>query len=222
MICWFLQGQPIDKTKNPTLWRRRFCRNGPVCLRSKTVTSNADHKRGHKPLVPIMSAEILFLTSLRLLYKIFRDTSNNFGLLHLTLGMKTEQITLILVIGALSTTVSQATNSTCYYPNGVASHGGACSTENEDSSCCGPSFVCLSNGLCAVGPDSRRTYAYDYYRSGCTDPYWKSASCPQVCTEREFFTNVSGYSRLMFAQRSIALGAVKAWKAVGTTYTAVQ
>ncbi|KAH4254079.1 hypothetical protein HBH61_171270 [Parastagonospora nodorum] len=60
--------------------------------------------------------------------------------------------------------VAHAT-STCYYPNGVASHGGACGSNSEDSACCGPSFVCLSNGLCAVGPESRRPYAYEYYRS---------------------------------------------------------
>ncbi|KAF1941477.1 hypothetical protein EJ02DRAFT_512401 [Clathrospora elynae] len=98
----------------------------------------------------------------------------------------TTRIASLVSISALITSVSPASNATCYYPNGVANHGGPCISDTESSACCGPSFVCLSNGLCAVGPDTRRTYAYKYYRSGCTDPYWKSPSCSQVCTKSEY------------------------------------
>jgi hypothetical protein len=110
-----------------------------------------------------------------------------FPSLHPTSGRKTYGVMSLSLFGALIS-VAHAT-STCYYPNGVASHGGACGSNSEGSACCGPSFVCLSNGLCAVGPESRRSYAYEYYRSSCTDPYWKSASCPQFCIECKYAAN---------------------------------
>lgn len=78
-----------------------------------------------------------------------------------------------------------ATNSTCYYPNGKENNGGACNPNAEVSACCGPTFVCLSNGLCKPGPDSKKTYAYNFYRSGCTDATFNSTSCPQFCTDSE-------------------------------------
>jgi hypothetical protein len=158
-------------------------------LTFKDGNINADHKRGREPSIDIICAKPVPPIFLRLLYKIFHSTLSNFRSLNLTLGMKSKRVTSFLLFGALSISVSLATDSTCYYPNGVASHGGACSSESESSPCCGASFVCLSNGLCAVGSGSRRTYAYDYYRSGCTDPYWRSASCPHVCTEREYIMN---------------------------------
>lgn len=74
-----------------------------------------------------------------------------------------------------------AANSTCYYPNGEKNNGGACNSNAEVSSCCGPTFVCLSNGLCQPGPDSKRTYSYNFYRSGCTDATFNSTSCPRFC-----------------------------------------
>ncbi|KAJ8113885.1 hypothetical protein OPT61_g4091 [Boeremia exigua] len=74
-----------------------------------------------------------------------------------------------------------AVNTTCYYPNGSRNSGGACNANAEVSSCCGPTFVCLSNGLCQPGPDSQRTYAYNFYRSGCTDATFNSTSCPRFC-----------------------------------------
>ncbi|KAF1850835.1 uncharacterized protein K460DRAFT_350840 [Cucurbitaria berberidis CBS 394.84] len=88
---------------------------------------------------------------------------------------------LLLSIQALISPAVAAKNSTCYYPNGVANRGEACNPDAAVSVCCGPTFVCLSNGLCEVGPDTKRTFAYKYYRSGCTDASWNSSSCPQVC-----------------------------------------
>lgn len=78
--------------------------------------------------------------------------------------------------------VTAAANSTCYYPNGVKNNGGACNANAEVSVCCGPTFVCLGNGLCQVGPDALRTYGYEFYRSGCTDASFNSPLCPQICT----------------------------------------
>lgn len=131
------------------------------------------------------------------------------------------RVTSLVSISALIISTSSAANATCYYPNGVENHGGACRPDAEVSACCGPSFVCLSNQLCAVGPDTRRTYAYKYYRSGCTDPYWNSSSCSQVCTEREYVKNMFKLIKLISDQRNITLEAVRAYKAVATMNTAV-
>ncbi|KAF2115078.1 hypothetical protein BDV96DRAFT_600213 [Lophiotrema nucula] len=76
-----------------------------------------------------------------------------------------------------------ASNSTCYYPAGLENRGIPCNPDAEVSSCCGPGFVCLSNGLCTPGKDDKKTYRYKYYRSGCTDPTWNSTDCPQYCLD---------------------------------------
>ncbi|KAF1933621.1 uncharacterized protein M421DRAFT_88791 [Didymella exigua CBS 183.55] len=88
-----------------------------------------------------------------------------------------------LVTAACLWSAVAASNSTCYFPNGKENNGGACSPNTEVSACCGPTFVCLSNGLCKPGPDSKKTYAYSFYRSGCTDASFHSTSCPQFCTD---------------------------------------
>lgn len=72
-------------------------------------------------------------------------------------------------------------NATCHYPDGVANNGSPCDPDADVSMCCGPTFVCISNGLCKVGRDTTRGYNYEYYRSGCTDATWNSSSCPQFC-----------------------------------------
>ncbi|PSN70932.1 hypothetical protein BS50DRAFT_618095 [Corynespora cassiicola Philippines] len=87
---------------------------------------------------------------------------------------------LLSTIFAFSCLASAASNS-CYYPSGKENRGRPCFPDADVSVCCGPTFVCLSNGLCSPGPDTRRAYAYKYYRSGCTDPTWSSSSCPQFC-----------------------------------------
>ena len=91
----------------------------------------------------------------------------------------------ILAFVAIIARVNAAANSTCYYPNGVQNNGGACNINAGVSACCGPTFICLSNGLCQPGPESKKTYAYEFYRSGCTDATFNSSSCPQFCTGRE-------------------------------------
>ncbi|OJD30807.1 uncharacterized protein BKCO1_5500064 [Diplodia corticola] len=69
----------------------------------------------------------------------------------------------------------------CFFPNGIQSSGSPCFPSQAVSPCCGPGFVCLSNGLCQPGPDTRRSYQYTVYRSSCTDRTWNSTSCPQIC-----------------------------------------
>ncbi|EKG12255.1 hypothetical protein MPH_10560 [Macrophomina phaseolina MS6] len=69
----------------------------------------------------------------------------------------------------------------CFFPNGIQSSGSPCFPDQAVSPCCGPSFICLSNGLCQPGPDTRRTYHYTVYRSSCTDRTWNSTDCPRIC-----------------------------------------
>ena len=80
--------------------------------------------------------------------------------------------------------ISIASNTTCYYPDGLESKGSPCNPTADVSTCCGPGFVCLSNGLCTPGPNDRKTYDYKFYRSSCTDPTWKSSACPNFCLGR--------------------------------------
>jgi hypothetical protein len=47
------------------------------------------------------------------------------------------------------------------------------------SHCCGPTDICLSNGLCW---DQDSTYYNRMVRASCTDNTWASSSCPQYCT----------------------------------------
>ncbi|KAF2868438.1 hypothetical protein BDV95DRAFT_609919 [Massariosphaeria phaeospora] len=88
----------------------------------------------------------------------------------------------LLAIFTLTAPVSAAVNAKCYFPGGAQSKGQACFPDQENSACCGPTFVCLSNGLCQPGPDSRQQYSYKFYRSACTDASWNSTECPQFCT----------------------------------------
>lgn len=73
----------------------------------------------------------------------------------------------------------------CYFPNGIQSSGSPCFPDRSVSPCCGPGFVCLSNGLCQPGSDTHRTYQYTIYRSACTDRTWNSTDCPKVCLGRK-------------------------------------
>jgi hypothetical protein len=66
--------------------------------------------------------------------------------------------------------------SECFYPDGKNATGlFPCYPDADVSHCCRKSDVCLSNGLCfssGLGTIVRR---------GCTEPSWKSDSCPAVC-----------------------------------------
>ncbi|KAI1174455.1 hypothetical protein F4777DRAFT_385349 [Nemania sp. FL0916] len=70
-------------------------------------------------------------------------------------------------------------SSACYYPDGsVASHDVPCNTNDEFSTCCGPSInpagACLANNLC-------RDADLKLIRGSCTDQSWESPSCPLYC-----------------------------------------
>ncbi|KAF2738564.1 hypothetical protein EJ04DRAFT_509453 [Polyplosphaeria fusca] len=86
---------------------------------------------------------------------------------------------------ALLTGFFARADSTCYYPNGAENRGLPCNSNATVSACCGPGFICLSNGLCSPGPETQRNYRYDFYRSGCTDQSWNSTKCPQFCLAPE-------------------------------------
>lgn len=81
--------------------------------------------------------------------------------------------------------ISIASNTTCYFPDGLESRGSPCNPTADVSACCGPGFVCLGNGLCTPGPNDRKTYDYKFYRSSCTDSTWKSSACPNFCLGRK-------------------------------------
>jgi len=91
------------------------------------------------------------------------------------------RLSLLLFALSIRSTLAQSSNDTCFYPNGVQSNGGACYPDQPESVCCGPGFVCLSNGLCQTGPDLKRTYRFKYYRSSCTDGTWNASECPSFC-----------------------------------------
>lgn len=88
---------------------------------------------------------------------------------------------LLSTLAAAQGTSNKDDTRNCFYPNGIQSSGSPCFPDQAVSPCCGPGFICLSNGLCQPGPDTRRSYQYTVYRSSCTDRTWNSTDCPQVC-----------------------------------------
>lgn len=96
----------------------------------------------------------------------------------------------IVFLSLARSTASASTNSrTCYYPDKSISKGTPCDPNAAVSPCCGPGFICLSNGLCSPGPEDRKSYQYDLYRSACTDPTWNSTACPRLCFGGELQTH---------------------------------
>ena len=99
-------------------------------------------------------------------------------------SMFLHKITALAIVACLAV-ADAAANSTCYYPSGKKTKGGACNANADVSLCCGPSYVCLSNGLCAPGPNTKKDKDYPFYRHGCTDPTYNSTVCPTFCTSGE-------------------------------------
>lgn len=92
----------------------------------------------------------------------------------------------IVALSPVQSSVSTSTDMRgCYYPDKTPSRGTPCRPNDAVSPCCGPGFVCLSNGLCSPGSEDRKNYQYQLYRSSCTDPTWNSMDCPQVCVGGE-------------------------------------
>ncbi|KAJ5888023.1 hypothetical protein N7495_008064 [Penicillium taxi] len=63
----------------------------------------------------------------------------------------------------------------CYYPDGSISSGSVPCSSDETTSCCGPSNICLSNGLCLDA-----TQPFVLSRGACTSRNWGSG-CPTEC-----------------------------------------
>ena len=79
-----------------------------------------------------------------------------------------------------------SSNATCYYNDGsVANQNYFCGLPNQNT-CCGPDWLCLSNGLC------RQSSGMEEYAQGsCTDPSFKK--CLSFCNYAQpgNFTSVS-------------------------------
>ncbi|KAF2726894.1 hypothetical protein EJ04DRAFT_517577 [Polyplosphaeria fusca] len=91
--------------------------------------------------------------------------------------------TFLFVILLISCTVL-AISQKCYDSNGVETGNTPCNASALVSHCCGPTFVCLDNGLCKPGPNSSdagyQTFTA-FYHAGCTDPTFKSEECSKFC-----------------------------------------
>ena len=67
-----------------------------------------------------------------------------------------------------------SSNATCYYNDGsVVNNNYFCGLPNQDT-CCGPGWVCLSNGLCRQSSGTE-----EYAQGSCTDPSFKK--CLSFC-----------------------------------------
>src|SRR5262245_38555292 len=81
-----------------------------------------------------------------------------------------------------------ATNvmSACFFPNGDTVDDTPCKSGDGNSTCCGPGYACLSNGLCAVSEylSFANFYSWEsgwFVRGSCTDKSWTDPACPQFC-----------------------------------------
>ncbi len=87
--------------------------------------------------------------------------------------------TLLLLVSIFTSTVlTLAGSSQCYYPDGSVSQGDApCEPDQDVSWCCGATYECTSNQLCAVFFDG----AWEFNRGTCTDSTWSDDNCPRFC-----------------------------------------
>ncbi|KXH63105.1 hypothetical protein CSAL01_11072 [Colletotrichum salicis] len=81
----------------------------------------------------------------------------------------------------------------CYYPDGsIAPNDTPCQDLTAESTCCGQGYACLSNAMCeATGKELSKDGATELVRGSCTDPSWRSSSCPLFCINPET-DNVGG------------------------------
>lgn len=73
----------------------------------------------------------------------------------------------------------------CFNRNGLRTDDVPCKPNDAASACCGRTFKCMSNGLCAPGPDTAAAgfqVITAFYQGSCTDNAWKDAACPNFCT----------------------------------------
>ncbi|MCJ1398409.1 hypothetical protein MMC11_001607 [Xylographa trunciseda] len=90
--------------------------------------------------------------------------------------------TLLLLLSSLPTAAAAAaaSSSICYAADGVQSDNLPCYPDQTDSTCCMPGFKCISNGLCAPGPNITGAIT-PFYVGDCTDPTWSSPECLTEC-----------------------------------------
>ncbi|KAH6662493.1 hypothetical protein B0J14DRAFT_610547 [Halenospora varia] len=91
----------------------------------------------------------------------------------------------VVFLTVLYCLVSQTFAKSCYYPDGKKTPADArCTSSGGESACCGPGFVCLSNGLCMDNSTANNVNNPNvYYRGSCTDKTWQSPSCPSFCVD---------------------------------------
>ncbi|MCJ1287490.1 hypothetical protein MMC26_006842 [Xylographa opegraphella] len=75
---------------------------------------------------------------------------------------------------------SAASSPICYAADGIQSANFACNPDQTYSACCMPGFECISNGLCAPGPNITGAIT-PFYVGDCTDPTWSSPECLKQC-----------------------------------------
>jgi hypothetical protein len=95
---------------------------------------------------------------------------------------------IVLLLAALSCLPTVALGQKCYDSRGVQNTNVACDSSSSASACCDPTFVCLSNGLCAPGPNTTAAgyqTVTKFYRGSCTDAKWKDSKCPSFCRSND-------------------------------------
>lgn len=71
----------------------------------------------------------------------------------------------------------------CYFlDHDYAPANEPCNPSAEESSCCGPGWACLANGLCRSTRESEAKYGEGVYGPpSCTDSQWNSIECFNPC-----------------------------------------
>ena len=98
-----------------------------------------------------------------------------------TMSPPASLLSLLLLLLSSSLTAA-ASSSICYASDGVQSANFACNPSQPNSTCCMPGFECISNGLCAPGPNITGAIT-PFYVGDCTDPTWSSPTCLKECAD---------------------------------------
>ncbi|KAF2177900.1 hypothetical protein K469DRAFT_754854 [Zopfia rhizophila CBS 207.26] len=90
----------------------------------------------------------------------------------------------VLLLSIYVLALISRSSTVCYIPdkNTVVEQNVPCSEGSGESVCYGPSYACLSNGICqATSAELRKDGATEFVRGSCTDKTWKSGRCPGFC-----------------------------------------
>lgn len=72
----------------------------------------------------------------------------------------------------------------CFDRRGVEKPDLPCDPSASAGPCCAETYICLSNGLCALGPDTAKAgyiLSTDFYQGTCTNATWTDSRCPRFC-----------------------------------------